>query len=68
MPSLAPRGHRHAVARRGDPGGGAGVTKHSLFATDRRAREAQAKASHAVWIALAAWVMSGVTLAMEVMR
>lgn len=35
----------------------------SLFATDKRARDALASARHALWLALLAWIMAGTALA-----
>ncbi len=35
---------------------------HSLFATDKRAREALSWAKAALWFAVGAWVVAGVAL------
>ncbi len=39
---------------------------HSLFATDKRARDAERRSVSAIWLALLAWAMAGVALAGQV--
>lgn len=40
----------------------------SLFATDKRARDAHARSVAAVWLALLAWIMGGVALALAIVE
>ena len=44
------------------------MTRLSLFATDKRARAAEARSTAAAWLALCAWVMGGVALAAQVVE
>ncbi len=41
---------------------------HSLFATDKRAREAQHRSVVAIWLALMGWIMGGIALAAEIVE